>query len=61
MMLMAAQNKIGDGANWVDIEDLFRPLLNNGISKNECIEALDYLLMSGQIHEIDDDCFIPEM
>lgn len=61
MMLMAAQNKIGDGANWVDIEDLFKPLLSNGISKNECIEALDYLLMSGQIHEIDDDCFIPEM
>ena len=29
-------------------------------SQEECDEALDHLIMTGQIHEIDDDCFIPD-
>ena len=60
-MLICAQNKIGDGSDWIQLEELFAPLEKNDISRPECIEALDYLLITGQIHEIDDDCFIPEM
>ncbi|MBG45062.1 MAG: hypothetical protein CMB76_00920 [Euryarchaeota archaeon] len=60
MMLIIAQEKVGRGANWIDLDDLFSPLLENGISQEECDEALDHLLMTSQIHEIDDDCFIPD-
>jgi hypothetical protein len=58
LMLMAAQDKIGRGSSWADLEDLFTPLLERGIIPEECDEALDHLLMTGQIHEIDDDCFV---
>ena len=60
MMLIVAQEKVGKGASWIDLEDLFLPLLENGISQEECDEALDHLLITSQIHEIDDDCFIPD-
>ena len=60
MMLIVAQERVGNGANWVDLEDLYSSLTKNGISQEECEEALDHLLMTGQIHEIDDDCFIPD-
>ena len=60
MMLIVAQEKVGKGASWIDLEDLFSPLLENGISQEECDEALDHLLITSQIHEIDDDCFIPD-
>jgi len=58
LMLIAAQEKIGRGSSWADLEDLFAPLLERGVIQEECDEALDHLLMTGQIHEIDDDCFI---
>ena len=57
---IVAQEKVGKGASWIDLEDLFSPLLENGISQEECDEALDHLLITSQIHEIDDDCFIPD-
>ena len=60
MMLIAAQEKVGNGANWVELGELYLPLISNGISQEECDEALDHLLMTSQIHEIDDDCFIPD-
>jgi hypothetical protein len=60
MMLIVAQEKVGKGASWVELEDLFSPLLENGITQEECDEALDHLLITSQIHEIDDDCFIPD-
>ena len=56
MMLIVAQEKVGKGASWIDLEDLFSPLIENGISQEECDEALDHLLITSQIHEIDDDC-----
>ena len=58
MMLIIAQEKVGRGASWIDLDVLLSPLLENGISQEECDEALDHLLMTSQIHEIDDDCFI---
>ena len=60
MMLIFAQEKVGRGASWVELGELFSPLLENGISQDECNEALDHLLTTGQIHEVDDDCFIPD-
>lgn len=60
MMLILAQEKVGRGASWVELSELFSPLLENGISQDECNEALDHLLITGQIHEVDDDCFVPE-
>ena len=60
MMLILAQEKVGRGANYIELDELFSPLANNGISPDECNEALDHLLITGQIHEVDDDCFVPE-
>lgn len=60
MMLIVAQEKVGNGASWIELHELFSPLSENGISQEECDEALDHLLITGQIHEIDDDCFIPD-
>ena len=60
MMMIAAHDKIGTGANWADLSDLYTPLLENGIDPVECDEALDHLISTGQLHEIDDDCFIPD-
>ena len=60
MMLIIAQEKVGNGASWAELDELFAPLLSNGIIPEECDEALDHLLMTGQIHEVDDDCFVPE-
>ncbi len=60
MMLMGAQDKIGSGAPYVTVEDLFAPLIKGGVVAEECDEALDHLIMTGQIHEIDDDCFVPD-
>ena len=60
MMLILAQEKVGKGESWIEIRDLFLPLTENGISEEECNEALDHLLMTGQIHEVDDDCFVPD-
>jgi hypothetical protein len=60
MMIIAAHDKIGTGAKWADLSDLYTPLLENGIDPVECDEALDHLISTGQLHEIDDDCFIPD-
>ncbi len=60
MMLIVVQEKVGSGASWADLDDLFSPLLGNGIAPEECEEALDHLLMTGQIHEVDDNCFVPD-
>jgi hypothetical protein len=60
LMMMIAQDKVGNGSPWVSVDDLFDGLEIRGISSIECEEALDHLLMTGQLHEVDDDCFIPE-
>ena len=58
MMLIIIQEKLAKGSTWVELGEIYEPLLQNEISPEECDEALDHLLMSGQVHEIDDDCFI---
>ncbi len=58
MMLIVAQERLGRGADYIELDELFSPLANNGISPAECNEALDHLLITGQIHEVDDDCFV---
>ena len=60
MMLIFIQEKTGKGASWVEIADIYKPMIENGVSIEECDEAIDHLLVTGQIHEIDDDCFIAD-
>ena len=60
MMLIIAQELVGSGSKWVELDELFTPLLERGVIPEECDEALDHLLMTGQIHEVEDDCFIPD-
>ena len=60
MMLLFIQEKTGKGASWVEIADIYKPMIENGVSIEECDEAIDHLLVTGQIHEIDDDCFIAD-
>ena len=60
LMMMIAQEKVGKGSPWATVDDLFDGLEARGISSAECEEALDHLIMTGQLHEVDDDCFVPE-
>tara|TARA_B100000459_G_C8527321_1_gene178930 strand:- start:3 stop:617 length:615 start_codon:yes stop_codon:yes gene_type:complete len=60
MMLIFIQEKTGKGASWVEIAEIYKPMIENGVSIEECDEAIDHLLVTGQIHEIDDDCFIAD-
>ncbi len=60
LMMIIAQDKVGSGSPWATVDDLFEGLESRGISCVECEEALDHLLTTGQLHEVDDDCFVPE-
>lgn len=60
LMMIIAQDKVGKGSPWASVDDLFDGLEGRGISSAECEEALDHLIMTGQLHEVDDDCFVPE-
>jgi SOS response regulatory protein OraA/RecX len=44
----------------VSIKQLNDILSKREISPEEVDEAIDHLLMASAIHEIEDDCFIPD-
>ncbi len=51
---------IGKGRDSAPLEMIAKTLLARKISEEEIEEALDHLLMQGEIHEVDDNCFIAE-
>ncbi|PXY77270.1 MAG: hypothetical protein CXX80_01170, partial [Methanobacteriota archaeon] len=51
---------VGEGKDSAPLEMIAETLLARKISKEEIEEALDHLLMQGEIHEVEDNCFIAE-
>ena len=51
---------VGEGKDSAPLEMIAEPLLIRKISEEEIEEALDHLLMQGEIHEVEDNCFIAE-
>ena len=45
---------------WITAKELFKILGKQEISEKECEEAIDYLIMSHQLFEIEEDCFVAE-
>ena len=60
MVLFEMDNIMGGGVEMVSIIQLNGVLSKRGISPEEVDEAIDHLLMAGAIHEIEDDCFVPD-
>lgn len=51
---------VGEGRDSAPLKMIAEPLLMRKISEEEIEEALDHLLMQGEIHEVEDNCFIAE-
>jgi DNA replicative helicase MCM subunit Mcm2 (Cdc46/Mcm family) len=51
---------VGEGRESAPLKMIAEPLLMRKISEEEIEEALDHLLMQGEIHEVEDNCFIAE-
>ena len=51
---------VGEGRGSAPLQMIAEPLLVRKISEEEIEEALDHLLMQGEIHEVEDNCFIAE-
>jgi len=60
MVLFEIDNLMGRDVEMVSIKQLNDILSKREISPEEVDEAIDHLLMASAIHEIEDDCFIPD-
>ena len=60
MVLFEMDNLMCGDAEMVSIGQLNNVLSKRRISPEEVDEAIDHLLMAGAIHEIEDDCFVPD-
>jgi len=60
LVLLEIDSLIEKNAEMVPIEVICQLLNERGISNEEVDEAIDHLLLTGAIHEIDEDCFVPD-
>jgi len=60
LVLLEMDSLIEKNAEMVPIETLCELLNERGISNEEVDEAIDHLLLTGAIHEVDEDCFVPD-
>ena len=60
MILLEMDSLIDNNAEMVPMEVLCDVLNKRGISNAEVDEAIDHLLLTGAIHEVDEDCFVPD-
>ena len=44
--------------DFAPLEIIVESMFERGIAAEEIEEAVDHLLMQGEIHEVDDDCFV---
>lgn len=58
-MLMVVDGELAKGEPVATLESIFSGVQHLGIEDREFDEALDHLLSTGVLLEIDDDCFIP--
>ena len=57
-MLFTVESILAQGAPIATTEEIFDAMEEHGISDDETSEALDHLLQTGGLIEVDDDCFI---
>ena len=57
-MLIVVDGEIASGKDFATLEVIVTELDKSGISFEEIDEAIEHLLMSGAIIEVEDDCFI---
>ena len=57
-MLIVVDGEIAGGKDFATLEVIVTELDKSGISFEEIDEAIEHLLMSGAIIEVEDDCFI---
>lgn len=58
IMLMGVERNIAKGQPFATFEQLIDQAKQHNLSDEEMDEAVDFLLTTGQLIEIDDDCFI---
>lgn len=60
-LILIEMNALMDGGlEIVPLNEILKVMNGRGVGGDEVDEAIDHLLLTGAIHEIDDDCFIPE-
>ena len=57
-LMIIVDEEIAKGKDFATLEVIVTELDRSGISFEEIDEAIEHLLMSGAIIEVDDDCFI---
>ena len=57
-LLMVIDDETANGKDFATLEVIVTELHKSGISFEEIDEAIEHLLMSGAIIEVEDDCFI---
>ena len=55
---MIVDGEIEKGEPVATLEAIFERMLEHGVEEEEIDEAIDYLLTTGGLIEVDDDCFI---
>lgn len=58
LLVMIVDGEIEKGEPVATLEVIFQRMLQHGVEEEEIDEAIDYLLTTGGIIEVDDDCFI---
>ena len=57
-ILIEINNITQSGMDFAPLEFIVGSMFERGIAAEEIEEAIDHLLMQGEIHEVDDDCFV---
>ena len=60
LILLEMDALMDTGLEVVRLNEILGVMNERGIGEDEVDEAIDHLLLTGAIHEIDDDCFIPD-
>ncbi len=58
LVVMIVDGEIEKGEPVATLEAIFQRMLQHGVEEEEIDEAIDYLLTTGGLIEVDDDCFI---
>ena len=59
LMLFVVESVMGKGEPVATLESIFVGMAEHGVNVKETEEALEHLLTTGGLVEVDDDCFIP--
>lgn len=58
LMIIIVDGEIERGEPVATLEVIFKRMLEHGVDEDEIDEAIDHLLTTGGLIEVDDDCFI---